>query len=357
MKVDLKYVTLRRNADGSSRYYWQRPGHPLVRLPIDPVERFMHAARLNAEAENRRVRIVGPVTGTMRAVIEAYRSSEAWLSKARQTQISYGVWLRRIETTMGDAPVAAIDRATVVDFIEAVETAGNRKVAAAVLRVLLGQAYYRGLVQVNHADKLGLKAPPPRAEFFTADDCAAWRVAAARHPDADRMLTAFALLLHTAQRPRDCLAMPWGRYNGDVIELRQQKTKRLLAVPCHIELRGLLDARRRLERTSVLICGALTYRRFNAAWNDICAATGLIDKQARDMRRTAVIRLAEAGCDDIEISSISGHSIKDVRSILDSVYLVRTDPVARRAIEKLENADRTNANVNVRKRRARPQKP
>ncbi len=36
----LAYVTRRTNANGKVRWYWQRPGHKLTRLPDDPVERF-----------------------------------------------------------------------------------------------------------------------------------------------------------------------------------------------------------------------------------------------------------------------------------------------------------------------------
>jgi hypothetical protein len=69
-------------------------------------------------------------------------------------------------------------------------------------------------------------------------------------------------------------------------------------------------------------------------------AAGLESKQARDLRRTAMVNLADAGATDIEISAISGHSIDETRKILET-YIVRTAVQAKNAILKLENAGRT----------------
>ena len=48
----LRYVTRRTDKSGRERWYWQRRGHPLTRLPDDKAERMAMAERLNAaEAE------------------------------------------------------------------------------------------------------------------------------------------------------------------------------------------------------------------------------------------------------------------------------------------------------------------
>jgi hypothetical protein len=49
-----------------------------------------------------------------------------------------------------------------------------------------------------------------------------------------------------------------------------------------------------------------------------------------------VTRLALVGCSEAEIATISGHSLRDVRSILDAHYLHRDIELARSAITKLE---------------------
>jgi integrase len=55
-----------------------------------------------------------------------------------------------------------------------------------------------------------------------------------------------------------------------------------------------------------------------------------------DLRGTAVTRLAVAGCTVPEIATITGHSLRDVATILDSNYLDRDPAMAESAIRKLE---------------------
>jgi hypothetical protein len=53
------------------------------------------------------------------------------------------------------------------------------------------------------------------------------------------------------------------------------------------------------------------------------------------LRGTAVTRLAEAGCTEAEIATITGHALASVHTILER-YLARTDKLAVAAIAKLE---------------------
>jgi len=54
-----------------------------------------------------------------------------------------------------------------------------------------------------------------------------------------------------------------------------------------------------------------------------------------DLRGTAVVTLARAGCNEVEIYSITGHKPSDVRAILTAHYLPRDAEVVRNAIAKL----------------------
>lgn len=47
-------------------------------------------------------------------------------------------------------------------------------------------------------------------------------------------------------------------------------------------------------------------------------------------------RLALAGCTEAEIATITGHSLRDLRSIFDAHYLHRDPTFADSAIRKLE---------------------
>ncbi len=68
----------------------------------------------------------------------------------------------------------------------------------------------------------------------------------------------------------------------------------------------------------------------------VCDELGIgRELQARDLRRTAAVRLAEASCTPIEIAAITGHSIERTRQILET-YVPRTDPMGRNAVAKWE---------------------
>ena len=61
-----------------------------------------------------------------------------------------------------------------------------------------------------------------------------------------------------------------------------------------------------------------------------------------DLRGTAVVTLARAGCNEVEIYSITGHKPSDVRAILTAHYLPRDAEVAGNAIAKLNPLPRSN---------------
>jgi integrase len=77
---------------------------------------------------------------------------------------------------------------------------------------------------------------------------------------------------------------------------------------------------------------------FRTSWRKACAAAGIVGVTFHDLRGTAVTRLALAGCTEPEIATLTGHSLKDVRAILDANYLHRDRTLAESAIRKLERA-------------------
>ena len=160
------------------------------------------------------------------------------------------------------------------------------------------------------------------------------RVEDASSNEDPHMATAFLLLQFTAQRPSDVLAMAWSNYSGRSIKLRQQKTGTLIDVPCHPVLKAHLDE---LPRQSTLIVTyrrrSVAYLRFNERFRRVAKRVG-IDAQARDLRRTAMLRMAEAGATVPQIASVSGHSIDSTQRILET-YLPRNRDLAEIAIARL----------------------
>src|SRR5215813_11794173 len=80
---------------------------------------------------------------------------------------------------------------------------------------------------------------------------------------------------------------------------------------------------------------------FRSSRRKACAAAGVVGVTFHDLRGTAVTRLALAGCSEMEIATLTGHSLRDVHAILDAHYLNRAPALAESAVRKLEM--RTNA--------------
>jgi hypothetical protein len=71
------------------------------------------------------------------------------------------------------------------------------------------------------------------------------------------------------------------------------------------------------------------------AWGKAAMRAGIRGLTFHDLRGTAVVTLARAGCNEVEIYSITGHKPGDVQAILTAHYLPRDAEVAGNAIAKL----------------------
>ena len=326
-------------------HYWEpsaslrRLGFKGRKLSDDPAIAAREAEDYNAEADRYRQALGRgahdrPMPGTVAHLIGAYRASDDFLDLAATTKRRYGQCLERIAKSLGDARLAAVT--------PPVAQAYKRSLAATpfeanhvlrTMRLLFSFAIREGyFVGVNPAAKFRQLRTRPRQELWTKDEQA--RFLAAASPE---MALAYLLGVHTAQRECDLLALPWSAWDGDCIRLRQTKTGRLLDIPAAPDLRAALEA---APRRAVVILTMASGRPWSADhFRHQFAATraraGVSGKRFMDLRRTAIVRLAELGCTVPEIASISGHDIDYCQRIIDT-YLPRTVELARRAISRIK---------------------
>ena len=234
--------------------------------------------------------------------------------------------------------IQRLERKAIMAFKRALAKQSKRKAykALGTLRVLLGFAVNEGFLDENPARRLNLKAPPARQAVWSGDDLRAFYEAAEQAGQPSVGLA--ALLVNLGQRQGDLLRLSWSQYQGGAFRIRQGKTGTLIEVPVTDELRAALDAVPR--RPSQIVLSEETGRayradNFRALFSRVRDAAGLEGLQFLDLRRTAVVRLAEAGCTNAEIAAITGHSIDRTETILE-VYLPRNTQMARNAIAKLE---------------------
>ena len=141
-----------------------------------------------------------------------------------------------------------------------------------------------------------------------------------------------------------CRACRGAHTTGNAIKLRQRKTGAYVLIPVSDELKDVLDATPR--KSPIMLTNSEASRGARAASKARGASNEGRNSWAyfHDLRGTAVVTLARAGCKEVEIYSITGHKPGDVQAILTAHYLPRDAEVAGNAIAKLinyrERADR-----------------
>ncbi len=344
MRVRLKGINrvTKRLADGRVVTYWYawKGGPALVGVPGSP--EFI-ASYNQAVAEK-----VRPPTGVLLSVMQGYQASEDFRQLAVSTRRSYVALIKLIEFKFGDFPLSALtDRRTRGIFLgwrdKLAAESGRRQAdyAWAVLARILSWGLNRGLVAGNPCEKGGRVYRGSRIDkIWTDDDVAVFLKIAPPHLHLPLLLA-----LWTGQRQGDLLRLPWSAYDGTHIRLRQSKTGARVSIPVGAPLKAALDVTAKTKRGPIILTSTdkepWTSDGFRASWRKACQRAGIVGVTFNDLRGTAVTRLALAECTEAEIATITGHSLRDVRSILDAHYLHRDPALAESAIRKLEKGTKT----------------
>lgn len=333
---DTSYVTFRKNRKGGLRIYWIRAGK-VVRLSNGP-EHVLQADRLNKEFQAGQ-KLNHIADETIGWAIATYRQSDSYKILSVSSRTLYERWLKKYEADWGHLKGPDISRRVVQKLSRSFgDKRATRLLAMAVLSNVMAVLYDEGLIEANPVSRLKMAKNAPRQTVWDNDQIALFMEMADKHPKASAIRRYFALLQYTGQRPVDCVKMTKAQHNGDTIKVRQQKTGRFVEVPCHGALKAEL-ADDRFGNSLYLLAQEsgkpFTRNHMGAIFRDVCCQAGLNALQARDLRRTAAVRLGEAGCTAIEISAITGQSIDDTTRILET-YIPRTLKMARNAMAKWE---------------------
>jgi integrase len=341
VRVRLKGINSRRKklADGSFKtYYWAWKGGPPLRGKAGSPE--FIASYNEAVAEK-----IVPPRGKLLSVLQEYQSSDEFRSLAPRSRSDYVAKIKLIEKTFGDFPLTAMSdkrtRGIFKAWRERLALSSRRQAdySWVVLARVLSFGMDRGLVAVNPCARGGRLYRGSRAEkIWTVADEAAFLERAPAH-----LHLALVLALWTGQRQGDLLRLPWSSYDGKQIRLRQSKGGRPILIPVGVPLKAVLDATS--KRSTIILTTAdgkpWTPDGFRASWGKACKRAGVVGVTFHDLRGTAVTRLAICGCTEAEIATITGHSLRSVRAILDTHYLHRDAALAESAIRKLERGTKT----------------
>jgi integrase len=371
-KITVRYLVARPRKAGAA-YYWQ-PTKALLaagflprRLSNDLSEAVRQAEALNAKLDawyDRGGQPSGPLPGSLAALDALFQTDDEFRGLKPRTQSSYLYAIKPALAWAGDEQVADLTRKVLKIWYRDQRDrhgAANSRNAVAALRRLLAFGVSEDWIPDNPALKMKITTPASRERVWTLEERDRFVAHATQH-GRPSMATAVMLGWCLGQRPADLRGLSWACYDGQSVELRQNKTGVALRVPALPELRTLLDA---LPRTAVQIVVSETTKRpyqesaFQHLFAELREGAGLpADLQFRDLRRTLATALGAAGCTDDQIRAITGHKTRNVVA----VYVRPDDTFAKSAMTRLTeasaernlNGSGLGSNIGVERKRSSP---
>ena len=296
--------------------------------------------RSSAPPTTKQWREGGAASRQAAVVLQGFQQSEEFLGLAPRSRLDYVGKIKLIEKEFADFPLSGMTDARTRGIFKSwrgrLARTSRRQAdyAWVVLARVLSWGLDHGLVAANPCARGGRLYRGSRAEkTWTAADEAAFLEHAPAHLHLPLMLA-----LWTGQRQGDLLRLPWSAYDGTHIRLRQSKGGRPIVVRVGAPLKTALDAT--AKRSTIMLTTIdgkpWTPDGFRASWGKACKRAGVSGVTFHDLRGTAVTRLALVGATEAEIATITGHSLRSVRAILDTHYLARDPALGESAIRKLE---------------------
>lgn len=321
VKIRVKYVVEDTDRHGNVRLYYRRKGHPKIRLP-GPLgsPEFWEAYQRAAVAKPQPVRGPGPLPGSLRWLIcEYYKSPEFKKLDAKTQRVRRSAFERFCDYVPeggtapdGDRPFAEMRPKHVRarrDLLA--ETPGAANNLVKFLRVL-----FRFAIRYDHHDR----NPAADVELLkgSAEGWHSWTLAEIEqfenaHPIGTAARLTLALALYTGQRRADLAVLGRQHEREGWLHFTQHKGRNKspvrLQIPIIPELRRIIDASPTGDLT--YIAGAtgrpLKPNSLGNSFRDWCDTAGLPQCSLHGLRKAAASRLAELGCTEFEIMSITGH--------------------------------------------------
>lgn len=297
----------------SKGQYWRfRRGKMDCPLPGNPGDPAFHARYGELLALSER-KAEAPAADSFSWLIGRYRKSPEFAALADSTQLDYDRTLDLIRDELGKEPFRHTTRAMIKavqsDYAETPRKAHKIK---QMISTLYTWADEYELVKPGFNPAKEIKRPKTKGGVKEIVVWSDFEIAAYIKAAPEHALTPVLLALYTGQRREDIVSMTWRQFQGDVIRVKQSKTKTLLDIACHPALRAHLTA---LKRRGVQICTnakGLPYATANA----LSGAVRRVVEDCADMpdnrsmhglKYAAGSMMEEAGCTIGQIQSVLGN--------------------------------------------------
>jgi integrase len=345
-----KYVHGFIDVRGKPRFYLRRAGYPKAPLPGLPWSpEFMAAYDEAMKITKPVVTQIGAdkiVPRSIRALAISYYDSAAFKALKPITQGVYRNIIDRFcrETDKDGQPyggksAVAIKAKHVEKLMQARadkpdSANGLRKVLREMMKVAV-KLEWRDCDPTQGVSKI---RPKKKSGFHRWTDAEIAQFEQ-RHPVGSKARLAMALGLYTGQARQDVVLMGEQHVTAEVLDWVRMKTEDKtgyeLAIPVHPELRRVIDATRSGHLTFIVteFGKPFTPAGFGGWFRDRCNEAGLPQCSFHGLRKAAATRLADVGCDPLEIAAITGHaSLREVQRYTETRDRKRA---ARRAMGKL----------------------
>ena len=310
-----QYLHVFEDRHGKERIYFNCAGRPKIPLPgplySEPFWIAYHKAK-EGQPEKPSPGATKTKPGTMNALITEYYQSSAFTSKAPSTRTTYKNQLEAFRKEYGDGPVAEI-KAKHIDAIlgeiakkSTAQAHKLRKRLATLFRLAVKWEYREDNPMLN-AERIKHKGKG--FEPWTEADIAKFRE---HWPEGTSRRIAFEILLFTGLRRSDAVRIGRQHIQGNRIVTKIKKSGDVveISIPIHPEFQSVLDTIKH-GHLNFITTERGAARSEKAFTNWIIGAArdaGLPPHRSpHGLRKSACIRLAEAGCSASEIMSITGH--------------------------------------------------
>lgn len=255
----------------------------------------------------------GPTYGTLAHVAVEYQNGPKWSKLANKTRTTYRTEIDELLSLFGDAQVDQITRSVIVGLRDKVAETKSPRAAIErikVLRILLGQAYDMDLVDRNHARNIGkpigYKAEPWRhwedeeISLFLSHAAPRWR-------------RAVNVLLHTGLRVGDAIRVRRSDIKDNVLRWVANKTGTPVVIPLHSQLKFELSLPMEVESVYLLASQkGLPFKLVTSINHGIVREFKRLGIEKpppiHGLRKNAVMRLLEAGCEVDDVHAVTGQS-------------------------------------------------
>lgn len=342
MLVELKglHHVKRRLADGSIRhYYYAWRGGPRIEASRDNVEAFAREFYRHIEEASR------PTTDTLASLIDYFTGPEEarnpdFLALAQTTQRDHLYAFGLIKKEWPRLPVKLTQQKGFKADIRKWHRgfAANPRKADKLLFSLskvFSYAINDEIIDRNPCAGLDRLYDGDRREIvWTPEQIALFRSRAPAH-----LLLPFEFAILTGQRQGDILGLTWKHYDGLYLKLRQGKGGKRVKVRAHARLKAMLDG---MKRDAIRICLSSRKRPwtkdgFKTSWGRFCDSIGIEGVTFHDLRGTFITERRREGSTAEQIASMSGHSISEVRSVLEKHYLADDQQASDAVVIRMEN--------------------